>query len=224
MHTFLRARIYQTPFNRITIDARFIPLPHFSTPSTPARRTKVEYSRQDSRLHNVACNVNPFISLPRPSPLPFLRPLFFPLICGIFSSSLHASISIFARSLRLVFVFQPLLSFLRPSKVEPRRRLLNDRCSYFIAIVERCRVWLMRTSVNYTVNVKKKRGRREGWLSLLCMEDARIYVEVCVTSSNDLRSYFGMRGDRKRAWHEEKLFLGIRFRWEIRIYRETDAN
>lgn len=116
MHTFLRARIYQTPFNRITTDARFIPLPHFSTPSTPARRTKVEYSRQDSRLHNVACNVNPFISLPRPSPLPFLRPLFFPLICGIFSSSLHASISIFARSLRLRF---PTPSFL-PAPFESR--------------------------------------------------------------------------------------------------------
>lgn len=91
-----------------------------------------------------------------------------PPICGIFPSSLHASISIFARrSIDSSSFFNPF--FLLPAAFESRSSSclsnddeFNDCCSYFVAIVERCRVWLMHASVNYTVNVKKKRGGDEG--------------------------------------------------------------
>lgn len=117
----------------------------------------------------------PFIS---PPPFSFvLYSLHTPLIS---SSSLHAPISIFAR--RSSSFSNP---FFPSCTLRNRDEEFNDCCSYFR---RDCRtLWLMLYQyVNYTVNVKKKRGERTkgergmGWVSL-CGRMREYTVEKCAS-------------------------------------------
>lgn len=178
-------------------------------PFPRAPRTKVEYSATGFGRCTMSRAMSTLL-------FSFPPPLysFHALVRGIFSSSAVARIDLLSLlgDLR-IFVpsFNPFFPPPATWKVEPRRvcrRLNRRRVSALISsrfAVERCRCVTDARHVNYTVNVKgigEGVDGREGWLSLLCMEDARIYVEACVTS-NDLRSYFGMRGDRKRVARRE---------------------
>lgn len=127
-------------------------------PCTP--RTKVEYIRDRIRV----CTMSRAMSLYFSSPLYSLHT---PLIS---SSSLHAPISIFAR--RSSSFSNP---FFPSCALRNRDEEFNDCCSYFR---RDCRtLWLMLYQyVNYTVNVKKKRGERterrerEGWVEFRSVE------------------------------------------------------